>query len=280
MSTRRRFLQGSLATAVATSIGVLAYTFEVEPEWLQVVRRPLPIEGLPSGLEGRSLVQLSDLHVGKRVSDDYILRTFETVRHLNPDLIVYTGDFTSYEPSGVEHAEFIYSQAPRGRMATIGILGNHDYGPNWAHPEIAARLVDVLHDHGIRILRNQVVQVEGLQIAGMDDLWAERFDPKSAVAQLLPSRASLALSHNPDTVDLEGWGGYRGWILSGHTHGGQCKAPFLPPPILPVKNRRYTAGEFDVGDGRRIYISRGVGHLKKVRFNVRPEVTRFALRRA
>jgi uncharacterized protein len=79
-------------------------------------------------------------------------------------------------------------------------------------------------------------------------------------------------------VDLPGWSGYEGWILSGHTHGGQCKPPFLPPPLLPVRNRRYTAGEFELAGGRRLYISRGVGHLLQVRFNVRPEVTIFEMR--
>ena len=72
----------------------------------------------------------------------------------------------------------------------------------------------------------------------------------------------------------------RGWILSGHTHGGQCKPPFLPPPIIPVKNKRYTAGEFDLGDGRPLYINRGLGHLIRARFNARPEVTVFRLRAA
>jgi predicted MPP superfamily phosphohydrolase len=94
------------------------------------------------------------------------------------------------------------------------------------------------------------------------------------------NKASVVLSHNPDTADLAGWGNYNGWILSGHTHGGQCKPPFLPPPLLPVKNRRYTAGMFSVGGGRSLYISRGLGHLLQVRFNVRPEVTVFTLERA
>ena len=73
------------------------------------------------------------------------------------------------------------------------------------------------------------------------------------------------------------WGHYEGWILSGHTHGGQCKPPFLPPPLLPVRNRRYTAGEFELTGNRRLYINRGVEHLTLVRFNVRPEVTVFEL---
>src|SRR4051794_37384578 len=88
---------------------------------------------------------------------------------------------------------------------------------------------------------------------------------------------SIALCHNPDGADEPVWSSYQGWILSGHTHGGQCKPPFLPPPELPVRNRRYTSGEFALSGDRHMYISRGVGHLLHVRFNARPEVPIFRL---
>lgn len=279
MISRRTFLRFSLGTGVS-ALGVGVYTWKVEPHWLEIVRRPLAIAGLPSTWVGKSLVQLSDLHAGPRVADDYLLDTFEKVRALAPDLIVYTGDFTDYEPGILARVARIYADPPRGRLATLGILGNHDYGPNWSHPEIAARIADLLRASGIRILRNEVAEVAGLQVVGLDDLWADRFEPWRALASLEPGRGSIVLSHNPDTVDRPVWNGYEGWILAGHTHGGQCKPPFLPPPLLPVKNRRYTAGEFELSGGRRLYISRGVGHLLEVRFNVRPEVTVFELQAA
>ena len=49
--------------------------------------------------------------------------------------------------------------------------------------------------------------------------------------------------------------------------------------MLPVRNKRYTDGEIDLYDGRRLYINRGLGYLRRVRFNVRPEITVFTLRR-
>jgi predicted MPP superfamily phosphohydrolase len=253
---------------------------EIEPHWLDIVHTPLQVAGLPGRLRGASLVHLSDLHVGPQVSDDYILRTFERVRALQPDIVAFTGDFTSYKKGIVDHAARIYENAPRGRLATVGVLGNHDYGPGWAHPEHAAQLVDLFGCCGVTILRNELTEVAGLQIVGLDDLWANRFDPIRGFAALDPRRPALALSHNPDTVDLPQWDRFRGWVLAGHTHGGQCKPPFLPPPLLPVKNRRYTSGRFDLSGGRRMYISRGVGHVLQVRFNVRPEVTVFHLRAA
>jgi predicted MPP superfamily phosphohydrolase len=91
---------------------------------------------------------------------------------------------------------------------------------------------------------------------------------------------TIVLAHNPDAQDLPIWDGIQGWVLAGPTHGGQVKPPFLPPPVLPVRNKRYTAGEFEVGAGRRLYINRGLGHMLPVRFNVRPEITLFTLEAA
>src|SRR5262249_33731719 len=115
------------------------------------------------------------------------------------------------------------------------------------------------------------------QVAGVDDLWGPHFALEKTTARIDPKRAALVLCHNPDAVDRRGWNGYRGWILSGHTHGGQCKPPFLGPPILPLHNPRYVRGEFDLGDGRRLYVNRGLGYNLRVRINVRPEITVFRL---
>ena len=108
-----------------------------------------------------------------------------------------------------------------------------------------------------------MTEVDGLQIVGLDDLWGGRFDAARGFASLDSGKPALALSHNPHTVDLPGWDCFRGYILSGH-----------------VKNRRYTSGEFELAGERRMYVSRGVGHVLRVRFNVRPEVTVFQLQAA
>jgi len=132
-------------------------------------------------------------------------------------------------------------------------------------------------DSEISVLRNQQENFEGLNIIGLDDYWATNFHPEKIMTQVNNSEANLILNHNPDVADLDVWNGYEGWILSGHTHGGQCKPPFLEPPMLPVKNKNYSAGKFDLGDGRHMYINRALGNLWQVRFNARPEITLFEL---
>ena len=220
------------------------------------------------------------MHIGPQVDDDYLIRSFDIVRNLAPDIIAYTGDFTSYAHDVSAHTERMFAHLPLGLLGTFGILGNHDYGPYWTRPDVADAIARLATAAGVRILRNEVADVAGLQIVGLDDLWAGRFDLPQAMAGLQSATAALVLSHNPDTADLPGWGNYAGWILAGHTHGGQCKPPFLPPPMLPVANRNYIAGEYRLADGRQMYINRGLGHLIQVRFNVRPEVTIFHLQRA
>lgn len=272
----RRTLLKAGASLAAVGLGVPFYTWRVEPHWLEIVRVPMPIPDLPVELEGKRLVQLSDIHVGP-VDDEYVREVFRRVSDLAADFVVYTGDFTTQHADVFAHAAAMYATAPRGTLGTAGSFGNHDWGRGWIQAPVAARFAELFASMGIPILRNASLEMGGLRVCGMDDIWAGAFQPERA---LPGARPHLVLSHNPDTVDLPGWDAYRGWVLSGHTHGGQVKPPFLDPPILPVKNKRYTAGVFDVGSGRTLYVNRGVGHLTRVRFNVRPEVTLFELRRA
>ncbi|MES2521347.1 MAG: metallophosphoesterase [Gemmatimonadota bacterium] len=274
--TRRRFLQLAAAT-VAGGAATVGYTWWVEPEWLEITRVRMPVKRLPTALQGKTLVQLSDIHVGPNVSEEYVRESFRRVQALAPDIVVYTGDLTSSHRDLYTRAASAYATMPRGALGTVGVLGNHDYGLNWGEPAVARALGNIVGEAGMQVVTNDVAVVAGLQIVGLGDLWANQFDPRLGFSRCDPREPAIVLSHNPDSVDLTGWGSYDGWILSGHTHGGQCKPPFLPPPIIPVRNKRYTAGEFALDRGRRMYISRGVGTVLPVRFNVRPEVTVFEL---
>ena len=308
MLSRRQFLALGGA-AVASVAGVPLYAWQIEPHWVEVVRRQMPLENLPPVLEGRTLLQLSDMHVGARVSSAYLIETLDRARELAPDFVVFTGDFVTYR-SAEEYRELarVMRHTPNGKLGTVGALGNHDYGFGWRHIEVADEISRVLSDVGVRVLRNEVQMVEGLQFAGLTDVWGPEFGAhavQTTIRRVLPNGTevvgqappggreagatleslvrglpAIVLAHNPDVQDLPIWDGVRCWSLAGHTHGGQVKPPFLPPPVLPVKNKRYVAGGYDVGPGRTLYINRGLGHLTQVRFNVRPELTLFTLRRA
>lgn len=278
--TRRRLLSLAGGAFVgSTALGV--YVWRVEPHWLHVVERPLPIAQLPDAWIGKRIVQLSDLHVGPFVDPEHLRAALDTAAALEPDVTVITGDFMTCR--GTEQLDGVstlfnhFSPSPWGCFAS---LGNHDYGHRWRRTEVADQLVQRLADRGITTLRNECRAVHGLQFVGLEDLWGPHFQPRDMLAQVDWQGPTLTLSHNPDSMDRPEMAVVRGWVLAGHTHGGQCKPPFLPPPILPVKNRRYSVGEIEVDEHRRLYINPGLGYLHRVRLNVRPEITVFHVVRA
>jgi predicted MPP superfamily phosphohydrolase len=124
-------LQGA-AAAAGLSVATGLYTWRVEPHWLQIVECSLPIANLPPALEGARLAQLSDLHIGSQVDDSYLLNTFARVRELTPEIVVYTGDFTTEGRGLFEHAGRMFDRLPLGTRGTFGTLGNHDYGMMWS----------------------------------------------------------------------------------------------------------------------------------------------------
>ena len=163
-----------------------------------MVERELPIRHLPASLVGQRLIQVSDLHIGSVVDDDYLVGAVEKINHLKPDILVCTGDWMScHGHEQIEHVMKIIKPLQLGRLATISILGNHDYGYRWSQHDVADALSARLADRGITMLHNDVVNVAGLHIGGVEDLWSGRMDDASVLAQLSDDRAGLILCHNP-----------------------------------------------------------------------------------
>ncbi|MFJ1473280.1 metallophosphoesterase [Capnocytophaga cynodegmi] len=276
---RRSFIKKSFLGIVGITAMTGLYAWRIEPHWLEFVRVKMPIKNLPESLVGKTLMQISDIHTGNRVDNSYLINSLKRAKEYNPDFVVYTGDYVTLHQKEVMYDKLkeVFEQSVQGRFGTIAILGNHDYGSDWSEPEVADEITKIIENEGISVLKNSSIEIEGLNFIGLDDYWAKQTDAEKAFANYEPTKANIVLCHNPDVCDLDVWNDYDGWILSGHTHGGQCKPPFLPPPILPVKNKNYTSGKFNLSNGRTLYINRGLGHSQKVRFNVRPEITIFEL---
>lgn len=274
---RRTFVKAGIGIGAAVGLGGL-YAWQVEPYWLEFVHLDMPIKNLPAELNGKTLMQISDIHVGNRFRHEHLTDSFKKAQALQPDFVVYTGDYTHYE-NQEQYTQLVkvLKSAVLGKLGTFGVLGNHDYGHGWSMPEVADNTTEILEKANIKVLRDQKAESEGLVIYGLEDLWGLNFRPERIMKSLEPHRANLVLCHNPDACDLPVWNGHDGWILAGHTHGGQIRPPFLPPPILPVKNRNYDQGKIDLDDGRTLYINRALGHLIPIRMNVRPEITVFKL---
>ncbi|HBV14532.1 metallophosphoesterase [Chryseobacterium carnipullorum] len=278
--TRKYFLKSLFSLSVAGMFPFL-YSWQVEPFWLEFVQRKLPVKNLPETLEGKILMQISDLHVGNRFDWNFLIDSFRKAQQFNPDFVVYTGDFVNHGTrQELEDLKIVMKHAVHGKLATFGILGNHDYGKNWNDSQCSEDICHILQKVGITMLKNSSEEIHGLNFIGFEDLWSPNFYPTEAMNSYHPSKASIVLCHNPDACDRDIWNGYQGWILSGHTHGGQCRIPGIITPVLPVQNKKYVSGEIDLHDGRMLYINRAIGHSFQIRFMVRPEITVFTLTQA
>ena len=277
---RKKFLKRLLQLSAVGALPFL-YSWQIEPFWVEFVQRKLPIKNLPKHLEGKILMQISDLHVGNRFDWNFLIESFEKAQEFNPDFVVYTGDYVNHGTAeDHENLEKVMQKAVFGTLGTFGIMGNHDYGENWKDLGSSEEIGKILEINGVTMLKNQQTESYGLNIIGFDDLWSPNFDPMKVMKDYNPEKANLVLCHNPDVCDKDVWNGYQGWILSGHTHGGQCRIPGVITPILPVANKKYVSGEIDLEDGRMLYINRALGHSYQVRFMVRPEITVFTLTQA
>ena len=275
--TRKNFLKRILQLSAIGAFPFL-YSWQIEPFWLEFVHKKMKIKNLPKHLEGKTIMQISDLHVGNRFDWNFLIDSFKEAKKFNPDFVVYTGDFVNVgNENELKALKIVLENAVIGKLGTIGILGNHDYGRRWRENDVADQIVTIAENAGIEMLLNDQKKFSGLNFIGFEDYWSNRFQPEKVMKSYNPEKANIVLSHNPDSCDLDIWNGYKGWVLSGHTHGGQCRIPGIITPILPVKNKKYNAGEIDLQDGRMLYINRAIGHSFQIRFMVRPEITVFTL---
>jgi uncharacterized protein len=273
---RRRFLK-VLASGVLGGGGLLGWAIFVEPHWLSISYHRLIVPNLPANWMGKRLVHISDLHIGK-TKLAFLQSAMRSVNPLKPDVLVITGDFINHQtPGSDKDIHDVLSCLQPASMATLACLGNHDYGRGWAQLKLADRVAEGVQARGIQVLRDEQVAIEGVDFYGLDDYWTPKFEAKACLRAAKSDRAAICLCHNPDVCDEPVWGDFRGVILSGHTHGGQCKPPFLPAPITPVRNKRFQQGFYDVANRNQLFINRGLGHTSPVRFNCRPEITVFEL---
>lgn len=277
---RRAFLaQGAAGSAllVGSSSAVYGALFGRHDYVIEEVVIPIP--GLPRSLDGFSIVQLSDIHLGLFVDEPEMRAAEDLVRKARGDLIVMTGDLIDHDPAYAEHlGRLVRRLGPLAREGVAAVPGNHD------HFAGIQPTLDALSRGGAHVLRNRGRVVGGaggaFALLGVDDVWAARLrtpgngpDLGRALADVPRDLPRVLLCHNP--VFFPQAAGEVALQLSGHTHGGQVNLLVRPADL--VLPHGYVAGLYR-RDGAHLYINRGFGTAgPPARVGAPPEVSRIVL---
>jgi len=283
--SRRTFFRRALALgAVPLSLG--AYATQVEPFWLDAHDVDVTIPNLPRAFDGFRVAHLTDMHAGDGVKMDYLEKVVRRLIEMKPDCVAVTGDLVNHTSATIEPVADLLATI---RVPVFVSFGNHDYAAGTARPQAWTFLADPLEaalvKRGCVVLRNKSVAMQRgrgkganrLWFVGLEDLYTTRFSPQAAFQGVDTSEPVVALSHNPDSATwLQNWGAKL--VLSGHTHGGQIRIPLLGAPVLPLLNRRFEQGLFQMKNQCQLYVSRGVGFLYRARLCCRPQLPCIVLR--
>lgn len=255
-----------------SSLCVLIYAYFIEPNWIEINSLQLTLPHLATEFDEYKIVQISDIHVNKWMTQARLNRIFRLVNQQKPDAIAITGDFiTRRQERFIPNLLATMGQlaAPDGKF---GVLGNHDY---WSDAIAISRM---MAQTNVLNLANSFQTIQRgnakLYIAGVDDVFVGK-NRLDLVIENLPDdgNAAILLAHEPDFADTSAVTNRFDLQLSGHSHSGQVRVPFFRPLYLPELGRKYYAGLHQLGS-MMVYTNRGLGvtgmHL---RFNCRPEIT-------
>jgi predicted MPP superfamily phosphohydrolase len=263
----RRLLlaRGAAIFAGLTAVGVSGYGIRSALGPPQLDRVAIPLAKLPRSMDGMRIALVSDIHLGPLRGRAHTERIVTMINDMDADVVAVVGDMVdgSVEELGAAAAPL---ERLRSRHGAYFVTGNHEYFSGYEE------WIDEVARLGLRPLRNERLAVEGLDLAGVNDVTGEEYDDGPDYAKTFDgrdtSRPVVLLAHQPvqardaarHGVDLQ---------LSGHTHGGQ-----MVPWNLLVRLEQPVISGLGTVDGTKVYVTNGAGFWgPPVRVGAPPQVT-------
>lgn len=265
----------AIAVPLLAMLGSL-WGFAAARRTARVRKVEVPIAGLPADLQGFTIAQISDVHVGPTVKRPYVQAIVDAVNALDADAVAITGDLVDGRVRDLQH-DVAPLAGLRSRHGSFFVTGNHEYysgAPEW---------MAWLQGLGLRVLNNEHVLLRhgqaSLVLAGVADYGAHHFEPShrsdpQRALQGAPADAGVRvlLAHQPRSAPAAAAAGFD-LQLSGHTHGGQI----WPFNLLVPLQQPFVAGLKRL-QRLWVYTSRGTGYWgPPMRLGAPSEITRLRL---
>ncbi|MEU8239329.1 metallophosphoesterase [Actinoplanes missouriensis] len=262
--------RGAAIFAGLTATGITGYGVRTATGPPRIDRFTMPMRKLPRAMDGTRIAVVSDIHIGPLTGVGHARRITRVINSVNADLVCVVGDMV--DGTVAQLGRFAAPLAEiESRRGTFFVTGNHEYYSGYAE------WIDEVAELGMRPLRNERVEIAGLDLAGVNDLGGAEHGDAPDFARALGDRDTtrpvVLMAHQPVAardaapfgVDLQ---------ISGHTHGGQM-APFN----LLVRLEQPVVSGFGNVDGVPVYVTNGAGYWgPPVRVGAPPQVTVIELR--
>jgi predicted MPP superfamily phosphohydrolase len=269
--SRRLLLGRSLAVvAGVVAAGTVGYGVRAAMGPPRLARRRIALAKLPRSMDGFRIALVSDIHLGPLLGRGHTERIVDIINRLDTDVVAVVGDLVDGTVAQLGSAAEPLARL-RSRRGLFFVTGNHEYFSGYRE------WITEVGSFGLIVLRNQRVEVAGLDLAGVNDVTGSGYgdgpDYDRALAGRDPAKPVVLLAHQPIQVHEAAKRGVD-LQLSGHTHGGQI-FPFgyvvrLQQPVL--------AGYARFG-ATQLYVTRGAGFWgPPVRVGAPPDITLIELR--
>ncbi|MFF9398565.1 metallophosphoesterase [Streptomyces sp. NPDC014744] len=249
--TRRLFVARAVGGAAAVAgLGTVGHGTYGVLRGPRVKRVTVPLARLPRSAHGLRIAVVSDIHLGPILGRAHTQRIVDTINRTRPDLVAVVGDLVDGTVDDLGPAAEPLAGLD-ARQGSFFVTGNHEYYSG------AAQWVDHVRELGLHPLENARVEIDGFDLAGVNDIAGETEgqgpDFEAALGDRDPARASVLLAHQPVVIDdAVAWG--VDLQLSGHTHGGQ-----LWPGDLVAGLANPTVAGLDRYGDTQLYVTRGAG---------------------
>jgi|ERR1700722_2437880 predicted MPP superfamily phosphohydrolase len=283
--SRRSLLKAGIGGVVCLA----AYSNVIARHWIEITRPEIRLTGLPAAFDGLRIAQLSDIHMDEFTEPFFLHHVIDRINQLQPDVVLLTGDFVSYE-IGSRHFAIGSAWQCANILTSLrctqlyAVMGNHDVYVS------AKDVTSALRANRITVLNNSCLPIERpgarIWLAGVDDPLVGDPKPELAIPESIrnvPNEPVILMCHAPDYADdllAHPAGQAVDLMLSGHTHGGQVRLPLVGALQLPDLGKKYVEGWFQLGR-IQLYVNRGIGTIGiPFRFDCPPEITLLTLRTA